>query len=68
MRAKWKCVWVRKNNGILQARFERDDGVSPEYMIINVVAEAGYYEEGKHYWHTMEPAFPHEVDAPDPAL
>lgn len=60
MRSKrYICVRVRKNNGIIEALFTRDEDGQEEIVLINVLADDNEYEEGKMYWWGSERAFPH---------
>lgn len=58
VRKKYLCVRVRKNNGIIEAQFKRDEDGQEEIIHINVIADLDRYKEGKYYWWQDEPAFP----------
>ena len=58
-RKKYRCVRVRKNDGIIEAQFNRDEDGQEELIHINVLADVDRYVEGKFYWWHDEPAFPY---------
>ena len=58
-RKKYRCERVRKNNGMVEFFFKCVDGEQEEYILINIVAKPDRYVEGKYYWFSDEPAFPH---------
>jgi hypothetical protein len=55
---KYRCEWVRKNNGIVQVLFKRDEDGQEETMLINVIADAYKFEVGMYYWWQSRSAFP----------
>lgn len=58
-RKKYRCERVRRNNGILEAMFKRDEDGQEEVILVNIIAKPDRYEVGKYYWFSDEPAFPH---------
>lgn len=58
-RFRARCVWMMHNNGITKAMFEPRENQQPEHVWVNLENRRGLYEEGKDYWITIEPAFPH---------
>lgn len=65
MRVRFKglCQRVRSNNGIVEVLFTRQVVAKQqeEHALINVLKGDREFEKGKHYWVTVEPAFPHSL-------
>ena len=57
-RKKYRCERIRKNNGIIEVMFKRDEDGQEEIILINIISQPDRFEEGKHYWWQVEPAFP----------
>jgi hypothetical protein len=62
---KATCQRVRRNNGVIDALFSSpEDPADPHsqewHVLINVVTHVSAYEQGRDYWITIEPAFPHK--------
>jgi hypothetical protein len=57
-RKKYLCVKVRRNNGIIEAQFFRDEDGQEEIIIVNELCEPDKYVEGRYYWWSSEGAFP----------
>jgi hypothetical protein len=58
-RRKFLCERVRRNNGIVEVLWTRIEGEQDELVLVNVIAGPDRYQEGRHYWIHIEPAFPH---------
>lgn len=59
-----RCERVRPNNGIVEVLFTRrirfeDSQDQEEHVLINVHKSLNQFEEGRHYWIDIQPAFPH---------
>ena len=63
MQIKFKglCQRIRRNNGITEALFTSSpqSEFQEEHALVNVRADRGDISEGREYWITVEPAFPH---------
>lgn len=63
IRIKVRCQWAVRNNGIIKALLTRPQtesaGSQEEHVLLNVLASRGTLEEGREYWVTIDPAFPH---------
>jgi hypothetical protein len=57
-RKKYLCVKVRRNNGIIEAQFVRDEDGQPEIIHINELCRPDKYVEGEYWWWSSEGAFP----------
>lgn len=60
-RLKFRCDRIRGNNGIVEVFLTKENGPpsQDETALLNVLKEHGDWEDGKHYWVSVEPAFPH---------
>jgi len=58
-RLKFRCERIRQNNGVVEVFFSKDDGIQDEHVLVNLIVDAGIYQQGHYYWITIEPAFPH---------
>ena len=61
-RLKFRCDRVRGNNGIVEVFLTKvsDPPSQDEQALLNVLKERFDWERGKHYWISVEPAFPHK--------
>ena len=64
VKIKAKCERVRRNNGIIEVfltkRMDLSAGKSQEeHALFNLVRDPKDFEEGREYWITIDPAFPH---------
>jgi len=57
-RKKYRCDHIRKNNGIIDALFKRDEDGQEEIVQINILAGPDRFVEGSYYWVQIEGAFP----------
>ena len=58
-RKKYRCERVVKIDRLCQFFFKCVEGEQEELMILNIVAKPDRYVEGRYYWFSDEPAFPH---------
>jgi hypothetical protein len=56
-----RCQLLSGNDGIVKALFSchQSDALSPEYVLMNVNRDRGEPHNGREYWITFEPAYPH---------